>query len=311
MQILLLIFGFVLLIKGADLFVEGASKFASKLHIPQIVIGLTIVAFGTSAPEAAISITSALNGSSDLSIGNIIGSNILNVLLILGITGCMVSLKVKWNTFRYEIPFVMFITLVLLILGKMGGSLNVVDGIVLWALFLVFLYYLYRLIKKGEEVALDEVEEVSEKDKIWKLVLYIIIGMGAIIWGSNITIASATSIATSMGINESIIALTVVSFGTSLPELITSVTAALKGNNDISVGNIIGSNIFNILFVLGATALISPTPVLFAPRFIIDGIIAIVALIVFYVCINKELYVRKSGALIMLLCYGAYFLYII
>ncbi|MFV0394749.1 MAG: sodium:calcium antiporter, partial [Coprobacillaceae bacterium] len=170
-QILLLIVGFILLIKGADVFVEGAAKIAGKLHIPEIVIGLTIVAFGTSAPEAAVSITSAMSGSADLSVGNIIGSNILNILLILGITGCIASLKVKKNTYRYEIPFVMIITLVLVLLGKIGDSIDFIDGIILWALCLLFLFYLFRLIKKGEDVPLDEVEEVKENDTLWKLMI--------------------------------------------------------------------------------------------------------------------------------------------
>lgn len=148
LQLFCLIAGFVLLIKGADIFVEGASKLASKLNIPPIVIGLTIVAFGTSAPEAAISITSALGGNVDLAVGNIIGSNIMNVLLILGITGCIAKLKVNNNTYRYEIPFVMVITLVLLMLGKFGSSIDRFDGVLLWGLFLLFLYYLYRLVKR-------------------------------------------------------------------------------------------------------------------------------------------------------------------
>lgn len=308
LQVGLLIIGFILLIKGADVFVEGASKLASKFHIPQIVIGLTIVAFGTSAPEAAISITSAFSGNVDLSVGNIIGSNIMNVLLILGITGCIASLKVKKNTYRYEIPFVMLITLVLLILGKIGGSISIIDGVILWILFLLFLYYLFRLIKKGEEVSLDEVEELEENDTGFKLIVMIVIGMAAIVIGSNITINAATAIATKMGISERLIGLTIVAFGTSLPELITSITAAWKGKNDISVGNIIGSNIFNILFVLGTTALVSPVPVIFASGFIVDGIVAIAALAIFYLFINKDLYLRKVGAILMLVGYVGYFI---
>lgn len=308
LQVGLLIVGFIMLIKGADVFVEGASKLASKFHIPQIVIGLTIVAFGTSAPEAAISITSAFSGKVDLSVGNIIGSNIMNVLLILGITGCIASLKVKKNTYRYEIPFVMVITLVLLILGKIGENLSFVDGVILWAFFLLFLLYLFRLIKKGEEVALDEVEELEENDTGFKLIIMIVLGMAAIVIGSNVTINAATVIATELGISERLIGLTIVAFGTSLPELITSITAAWKGKNDISVGNIIGSNIFNILFVLGTTALVSPVPVTFAAGFIIDGIVAIAALGVFFIFINKELYLRKVGAIIMLVAYIAYFI---
>ena len=271
LQLFCLIAGFVLLIKGADIFVEGASKLASKLNIPPIVIGLTIVAFGTSAPEAAISITSALGGNVDLAVGNIIGSNIMNVLLILGITGCIAKLKVNNNTYRYEIPFVMVITLVLLMLGKFGSSIDRFDGVLLWGLFLLFLYYLYRLV----------------------------------------TIDAATYIAEELGVSQRLIGLTIIAFGTSLPELVTSMTAAWKGKSDLAIGNIVGSNIFNILFVLGTTALISPKAVAFESGFIIDGIVAIGALFLLYTFIGSDGYLKKSGAIIMLIGYLAYFVSIL
>lgn len=308
MQLVYLIGGFVLLIKGADIFVEGASKLATKLNIPPIVIGLTIVAFGTSAPEAAISITSSLSGNVDLAVGNIIGSNIMNVLLILGITGCIARLKVNNNTYRYEIPFVMIITLILLMLGKFGESIDRLDGVILWVLFVAFLYYLYRLVKKGEEVPIDEVEQLSEKDTLWKLLLMLILGMAAIVIGSNLTIDSATYIAKAFGISQRLIGLTVIAFGTSLPELVTSMTAAWKGKSDLAIGNIVGSNIFNILFVLGTTALVSPTAITFESGFIIDGIVAIGALFLLYAFIDDKCYLKKSGAIIMLVGYIAYFI---
>lgn len=310
-QLLFLILGFVLLIKGADIFVEGASKLASKLNIPPIVIGLTIVAFGTSAPEAAISITSALSGNVDLAVGNIIGSNIMNVLLILGISGCIARLKVNNNTYRYEIPFVMVITLVLLILGKFGGTIDLIDGVILWILFILFLYYLYRLVKKGDDVPLDEIEELDEKDTILRLFVMLILGMAAIVFGSNLTIDSATNIAEALGISQRLIGLTIIAFGTSLPELVTSMTAAWKGKSDLAVGNIIGSNIFNILFVLGTTALVSPVAITFESGFIIDGIVAIGALFILYTFIDNEGFVKKSGAIIMLIAYMVYFISIL
>ena len=311
LQVILLIIGFILLMKGADVFVEGASKVALKFNIPQIVIGLTIVAFGTSAPEAAISITSALEGASDLAVGNVIGSNIMNVLLILGITGCITSLKVKNNTYRYEIPFVMLITLLLCGLGYLGNGIDLLDGIILWIFFLIFLFYLYRLTKKGEDAGVDEIDELTDKDTTLRLVIMLIIGMAAIVFGSNVTINSATYIAEALGISQRIIGLTIVAFGTSLPELITSVTAAWKGKDDLSVGNIVGSNIFNILFVLGTTALISPNPVVFKSSFIIDGIVAIAALVLFFVFINKDMRLMKIGAILMLVGYMAYFISIL
>ena len=308
MQITCLIIGFILLIKGADIFVEGASKVASKLNIPPIVIGLTIVAFGTSAPEAAISITSALSGNVDLAVGNIIGSNIMNVLLILGISGCIARLKVKKNTYRYEIPFVMVITLILLILGKFGESIDRFDGVVLWILFLMFLYYLYRLVKKGEEVPIDEVEEVGAKDTLLRLFIMIIIGIAAIVIGSDMTIDAAVYIAKVIGISQRLIGRTIIAFGTSLPELVTSMTAAWKGKSDLAIGNIVGSNIFNILFVLGTTALISPNAIAFENGFISDGIVAIGALFLLYAFIDNDLFLKKSGAIVMLIGYIAYFI---
>lgn len=310
-QIGCLVAGFVLLIKGADIFVEGASKLASKLKIPPIVIGLTIVAFGTSAPEAAISITSALSGNVDLAVGNIIGSNIMNVLLILGITGCIAKLKVNSNTYRYEIPFVMVITLILLMLGKFGGSIDRLDGAILWILFIMFLSYLYRLVKKGAEVPLDEVDELSEKDTMLRLGLMIVIGMIAIVVGSNLTIDSATYIATELGVSQRLIGLTIIAFGTSLPELVTSMTAAWKGKSDLAIGNIVGSNIFNILFVLGTTSLVSPKAITFESGFLIDGIVAIGALFLLYTFIGNDGYLKKSGAIIMLVGYMAYFVSIL
>lgn len=308
MQITCLVIGFILLIKGADIFVEGASKVASKLNIPPIVIGLTIVAFGTSAPEAAISITSALSGNVDLAVGNIIGSNIMNVLLILGISGCIARLKVKKNTYHYEIPFVMVITLILLILGKFGESIDRFDGVVLWILFLMFLYYLYRLVKKGEEVPIDEVEEIGAKDTLLRLFIMIIIGIAAIVIGSDMTIDAAVYIAKVIGISQRLIGLTIIAFGTSLPELVTSMTAAWKGKSDLAIGNIVGSNIFNILFVLGTTALISPNAIAFENGFISDGIVAIGALFLLYAFIDNDLFLKKSGAIVMLIGYIAYFI---
>lgn len=307
-QIAYLIGGFILLIKGADIFVEGASKLAAKLNIPPIVIGLTIIAFGTSAPEAAISITSAMSGNVDLAVGNVIGSNIMNVLLILGISGCIARLKVNNNTYRYEIPFVMAITLILLVLGKFGESVDRLDGMILWALFLLFLFYLYRLVKKGEDVPIDEVEELDEKDTLFRLGFMIILGIAAIVIGSNMTINSATYIAKEIGISQRLIGLTIIAFGTSLPELVTSMTAAWKGKSDLAIGNIIGSNIFNILFVLGTTALISPAAITFESGFIIDGIVAIGALFLLYVFIDDGYHLKKSGAIIMLVGYIAYFI---
>ena len=311
-QFILLAVGFALLMKGADVFVEGASKIAGLLKIPEIVIGLTIVAFGTSAPEAAVSIASAFKGSAGIAVGNIIGSNIANVLLILGLSGILGALVIKKNTLKIETPYVIVISVVLLGLGYFDGTISFIDGCILWAFFLAFLFYLYQLSKKGDEDAIDDVPELDENDRLWKLILMLIFGGIAIVYGSQLTVDSATLIAQEFGVSDRIIGLTIVSIGTSLPELVTSVSASLKGKTDIAIGNIIGSNIFNILFVLGTAALVAPHGIPFAQGFITDGIISIGAIVLFMAFINLKNYtLRKTGAAVMLLSYVAYLIYIL
>ena len=226
-QAILLVIGFIMLVKGADWFVEGASAIADRFGIPQIVIGLTIVAMGTSAPEAAISISAALKGNAALTIGNVIGSNIMNILLILGITAIITPLAIQKSTLRYEIPFVVVITGILLMLGIQGGKIERVDGIILIICFGIFLAYLFLMMKKGEAV-LEEVELEDKNTSMFKLVLLTIVGAGLIVLGSDITVDSATELALMFGLSDRIIGLTIIAFGTSLPELITSVTAGMK-----------------------------------------------------------------------------------
>ncbi len=311
LNIVLLIVGFILLIKGADVFVEGASKVAAMLNIPQIVIGLTIVAFGTSAPEAAVSIASSFKGTAGIAIGNIIGSNIANVLLILGVSGIIGALTIKKNTYFIETPFVILITIVLLTLGYLGGSISKLDGCILWAFFLVFLYYLYRLTKKGDDTAVDDIPELDENDCLWKLIIMIVLGIVCVVVGSQVTVDSASYIAKEFGVADRIIGLTIVSIGTSLPELVTSVSASFKGKNDIAIGNIIGSNIFNILFVLGTASLVAPQGIPFASSFITDGVISIGAIILFMLFIGKDMKLKKYGAFLMLISYISYIIYIL
>ena len=311
LQIILLIVGFVMLIKGADWFVEGASKIAGKFGIPQIVIGLTIVAMGTSAPEAAVSITAALKGSAEITIGNVVGSNILNILLILGITSVITSLAVKKNTLNIEIPFVIVVSAVLAFMGLKDGYVSRIDGAVLWIIFITFLGYLFYLSKKGVDTETDDVPELEEGDTVLKMLALIIIGGALIIFGSDVTVDAATEIARAFGWSERLIGLTIVAFGTSLPELITSVTAGIKGKADIAVGNIVGSNIFNILFVVGTTALI--TPVVYASGFFIDSIVCIATAILLFVCVflgkNKKL--TRTGGVVMLISFVVYFVYLL
>ena len=273
----LLILGLFLLVKGSDLFVDGASGIAQRLRIPPILIGLTVVAFGTSAPEAAISLTAALRGSSDLSIGNILGSNLLNILLILGISACLRTLPVPENTIRYEIPFVLLISIILLVLGLLFGELGRICGLILWALFLLFLFYSFQSAKKHRAPPTQK--------PVPRLLLSLTVsglGLAAILVGSDLTVDGAVYLARALGVSERIIGLTLIAFGTSLPELFTSVTAALKKQNDIAIGNIIGSNLFNILFVLGTTSLIQPIP--FHQAFFWDGIFGIAATVLLWLC---------------------------
>lgn len=261
--------GLAVLVKGADWFVDGAAGLAKKFGIPELVIGLTIVAMGTSLPEAAVSITGALKGSAGIAIGNVVGSNICNILLILGVTAAITSLRIQQSTIRCEIPFMIFISGVLLAMGMSGGVITRMEGGVLWGLFVVYLIYLKFLTDKTPEPA--EPKDKEELPSVGKCVGLIILGAAMIIYGSDLAVQGATTLARLFGLSDRLIGLTIVAIGTSLPELAASAVAALKGNAGIAVGNIVGSNIFNILFVLGTTTLI--VPVRFAEEFVQDGII--------------------------------------
>uniref|UniRef100_UPI004055E5B7 calcium/sodium antiporter n=1 Tax=Acetatifactor sp. TaxID=1872090 RepID=UPI004055E5B7 len=305
LQLLLLVVGFVMLVKGADWFVDGAAGIADRFGVPQLVIGLTIVAMGTSAPEAAVSITAALKGNAGITIGNVVGSNILNILIILGLTSVIIATAVAKSTIRYEIPYMLLITVLLLGMGYTGKVVSFGEGIILWVAFLVYLGYLFYMAKKDKQ---EVVEEENQKP-LWQLFVAAILGLVLVVWGSDVTVDAATEIAKAIGMSDRFIGLTIVALGTSLPELFTSVSAAMKGKSDIAIGNIVGSNIFNFLFVVGTAALI--TPVVFEPNFLIDTIIAIAAGVLLLVCVmRKQKLVRRDG-IIMLVCYGAYFIYLL
>lgn len=303
-QIVLLVVGFVMLVKGADWFVEGVAGIAEKFGIPQLVIGLTIVAMGTSAPEAAVSITSAMKGSAGITIGNVVGSNILNVLVILGLTAVITRVAVQRSTVRYEIPFMLIITLVLLGLGLSGNEITFVEGIILWALFIVYMVYLFRMAKNQKEEADD-----SKKQPVWMLILLGIVGAVLVVWGADISVDAASAIAKMFGMSDRLIGLTIVALGTSLPELVTSVTAARKGKADIAIGNIVGSNVFNILFVVGTTALV--TPVIFESKFVIDTLVAFGAGVLLWLGVMKHKELRRPVGALMLLAYAGYFAYLL
>lgn len=309
-QFLLLALGFAMLIKGADWFVSGAAGIATRFGIPQIVIGLTIVAMGTSAPEAAVSISSSLAHNADITIGNIVGSNILNILIILGITATMVPIAVARGTIKVEIPFMIAISVVLLLLG-LDGNITFIDALILIGLFAVYMIYLFRQAKVGMNGGNNTPEEEHHRKpkKVPFLILLTAVGVVIIVFGSKITVNAATEIATFFGASERFIGLTVVALGTSLPELFTSVTAAKKGNADIAIGNIVGSNIFNILFIVGISGLITNIP--FDSPFIIDTIISIgVSVLLWVFClISKGL--RRYAGIIFLAGYAAYFIYLL
>lgn len=399
LNFLFLALGLFMLVKGADWFVDGASSIAEKFHVPQIVIGLTIVAFGTSLPEAAVSINAAIQGSGAIAIGNVLGSNIANVLLILGICGLIAPLAIQKNTLWIEIPFVVVITVALLLLGCFDNSLGRSDGGVLIAFFVLFLAYLVWItvrdfktnkarmqidgvlasqelqnskhgtthqnvefnincdkiaincdktiampvIQKNAENGDFSVNNGSNSDKnsdcdtnltenknlknrykaakakfeslaksnIWIMLLLVVAGGAMIVFGSSFVVDTAKALAVSWGMSESFIALTIVAIGTSLPELVTSIVAARKNKADLAIGNIVGSNIFNILFILGTASLISPLQ--FQKSFIIDSIIAIAAMILLFVCVafTKDQKLKRVGGGIMLAGYIGYFAYLI
>lgn len=305
LQCFLLALGFLMLVKGADWFVDGAAAIADRFGVPQLIIGLTIVAMGTSAPEAAVSITAGLKNNAGITIGNIVGSNILNILIILGITSLIVAVAVANSTIRYEIPFMLFITVLLMGMGYTGQKISFWEGIVLWIVFLFYLGYLFVMAKKKQE---DQSQEY-QKLPVWKLLLAVLVGLVAVVWGSDITVDAATALAKGFGLSERFIGLTIVALGTSLPELVTSVSAAIKGKADIAIGNIVGSNIFNILFVVGTTALI--IPVVFEPKFLIDTFIAFGAGLVLLLCVARRKKLVRMHGVIMLIGYIAYFIYLV
>ncbi len=316
---ILLIVGFVLLVKGADMFVDGSSSVAKLLKVPSIIIGLTIVAMGTSAPEAAVSITAAINGANDISIGNVIGSNFFNLLMVVGICAMFKPMKVSKDILRSEFPQAIIVQLLLLVMCLdtfLFKAENLVvgriDGIILVLLFVGFIVLQIRNAKKS--IQNQNNDSVSEEDEIkvmspLKSIIFIIIGLVLVIIGGDFVVDGATGIAREFGLSESLIGLTIVAFGTSLPELVTSVVAAKKGENDLALGNVIGSNICNVLLVLGASAAIHPVTVgIFSVYDLI--ILSIVSIIAYILCFGKR-EVNRSKGIIYVLMYVAYVVYII
>lgn len=308
LNILLLILGFIFLIKGADIFVDGASSTASNFKMSKMLIGLTIVAFGTSAPEFAVSMQSLANGSTDMLLGNVIGSNILNTLLILGVAAVISPITIKANTVKKEIPLCLLISTLLVVLfldNKLGnGTTNMItrgDALAILLFFSVFLYYIISLAKSKKEL-----EEEKPQFKLGKSLLFVLIGLVGIVFGSDLVVDNASAIAKTLGLSERIISLTIIAFGTSLPELITTIVSAKKGETDILLGNIIGSNIFNICVVLGIPVAIygGLTPLSFQ---IIDLIMLILSSIILFIFAETKKTINKYEGLLMLIAFTIYY----
>lgn len=313
---ILFVLGFVLLIKGADYMVSGASSIAKRLKVSDLVIGLTVISFGTSAPELIINVLSSFNGSSDIAIGNIFGSNIANILLILGISSIIHALPIHRNTVLSEIPFSLTATLLVGYLANAslfmeGGGLEIsrYDGAVLLFFFFLFMAYIFKVSKEsGADVG--EEEEIEEMP-IGKSIAFVIGGIIALFFGGEWVVSGAISIAELFGLSESLIGLTVVAIGTSLPELVTSAVAAFKRNTDIAVGNVVGSNIFNLLWILGISSVIRPLPFDLISNEDIMMIIFASTLLILAMAVGKKYTIQRWNGILFLIIYVAYTIFII
>ena len=308
LKYILLVAGFVLLIKGADFFVDGSSAVAKRLKVPSLIIGMTIVAMGTSLPETSVSVSASVLGKNDLAISNAVGSNIFNLMVVCGVCALLCPMVISKVTLRKDLPFSVGAAGVLLGLGAFTGIVQRWGGAVLLALFVVFLYMMISSAKKARASG-----ELSEEDEykimpVWKCLLCITGGAAAIALGGKIVVDSASDIARAFGMSDNLIGMTIVALGTSLPELVTSIVAARKGEVDMALGNVVGSNIFNILFVLGIAATISP--IAFTMKNTVDATVLIaMSLLVLLLCLPKKKLLRWHGAL-MLAVYAGYTAYI-
>ena len=305
LYIILIIVGFALLIVGADFLVDGASGIAKKFHIPEIIIGLTIVSIGTSMPELFVSITSAIDGYSDMALGNVIGSNLCNLLLILGLSSLIKPVDFQEETRKYEIPMCLLFTIILMIFSNISGGISRIEAVILLVLFVLFIAYTIYMGKKKSKEDSKVVEE-KNKNKTIKNIILIILGIVGLKFGGDFVVNNAVNIAQMFNISEKVISLTILAIGTSLPELVTSVTAAIKGNSDIAIGNIIGSNIFNILLILGVSSVIKP--ITFNSSYNMDLSILCISMVILalFPIIPPKNKMSRANGLIYVLMYGAY-----
>lgn len=306
LNIIMIIIGFVLLVKGADFLVDGASNIAKKMHIPEIIVGLTIVSIGTSMPELFVSVTSAIEGHSDMSIGNIIGSNVCNLMLILGLSAIISSIKFQKQTKLIEIPICLFITLIFTLFCNTSNKLDRLESIILLILFVLFIMYTVFIGLKNKTKNDSKKELEIQNISMLKNIIYLVLGIVGLKFGGDFVVDNSVIIAKDFNISEKIIGLTILAIGTSLPELVTSVTASIKGNSDIAVGNIIGSNIFNILLILGVSSFINP--VSFNPTYNIQLIILLLGTVLLSVfsIIPPKNEVSRSNGVIYLIMYAIY-----
>ena len=295
-QVVLLLVGFLFLIKGSDFFVDGASSIASILRVPTIIVGLTIVAFGTSAPEAAVSITSSLTGSNAMAVSNVIGSNLFNMLVVIGVAALLSNLLMEKKVLQKDLPFLVGITILFVVFIFIGGDITNIEGIILLAILIAYIFFLIRDARKSSD------SNVVEKPKLSlpKSIIFMIVGLAGIVLGGDLVVDSASAIALALGMSETLVGLTIVAIGTSLPELVTSITALKKGENQLVIGNVIGSNIFNILFVLGASSAISALPV--NRGMMIDVVFMLgVTILCFIFGKTQDKYDKKEGIILLLL----------
>ncbi|WP_405291700.1 calcium/sodium antiporter [Methanobrevibacter sp.] len=295
-QVVLLLVGFVFLIKGSDMFVDGASSIASLLKIPTVIVGLTIVAFGTSAPEAAVSITSSITGNNAMAVSNVIGSNMFNLLMVIGVSALLSELLMEKSVLDQDLPFLVGITLLFAAFIVINWNISSIEGIILLIILAIYLYFVIRNAMKSSDAQQVEKPKLTTK----KSILFMIIGLIGIVLGGDLVVDSASYIAIAFGMSETLVGLTIVAIGTSLPEFVTSLTALKKGENQLVIGNVIGSNIFNILFVLGASSAISAIPL--DSSMLIDVIFMVVVTVICFIFgKTQDKFDKKEGAILILL----------
>lgn len=321
LSILLLIAGLVLILGGANYLVEGASSLAKRWGVSDLVVGLTVVAFGTSAPELCISMLSALNGSAEMAVGNVVGSNIFNVLMIIGATALVRPIKIQPSIMTGEIPFVVLSSVVLLIMGNSpwldgsaAASITRTDGLLLLTFFAIFMRYTFSQASNSAMPESDPAAKLAAAEPIvsvGRAVVYVIGGLAALIWGGELFVGGASDIAKTLGVSDAVVGLTIVACGTSLPELATSIMAAIKGRPGIAVGNVVGSNIFNIFMVLGATSAVAPLRLGAIGN--VDLLVLVAASLLFWIFgwLFGDKIIKRSEGGVMVMCYVAYIVWLV